>query len=81
MIFGKSKFEAIIKQKQVKVAALPQDNHNWCLAMKEPNGTAYLGDNETQAKEFTSVSELIIYATELGAAEVIVITGAVPWKF
>ena len=74
-------FEALIKQKQVKLAALPQDNQRWCLAMKESNGTAYLGLNETQVKEFVSISEIIDYAAQLGAAEVLVIAGAVPWKF
>ena len=51
------------------------------MAIKMGSSTTYLGANDFQAREFSSISELISYATELEVAEVVVITGAAPWEF
>ncbi|WP_146218701.1 hypothetical protein [Halomonas sp. LBP4] len=82
MIFEKSKFEQACRSNSAKLAALPQDNEKWCLAMKVGSATAYLGHSSADvAVEFSTLDELISYAHQNEIGEVLVITGARPWSF
>ena len=82
MIYEKSKFEKISSSSKTKVAALPEDNESWCLAMKVGSSTAYLGDSIGQvARQFSSLDDLISYAHQNEIGEVLVITGAKTWRF
>ncbi|EKP0295036.1 hypothetical protein [Aeromonas veronii] len=82
MIYERSKFEKASRSNAAKVAALPQDSETWCLAIKVGASTAYLGDSTGQdAREFSSLDELINYAHQNLIGEVLVITGAKSWRF
>lgn len=82
MIYEMSKFVKASSSSAAKVVALPQENGTWCLAMKVDASTVYLGDSTGQdTREFSSLDELINYAHHNLIGEVLVITGAKPWRF
>ncbi len=80
MIYEKFQFEKVCGSDSVKLAALPQDNQKWCLAVKVGSATAYLGDSNVVI-EFSTLDDVISYAHQNGIGKVLVITGARPWRF
>jgi hypothetical protein len=82
MIFENLKFEKACCSTSAKLAALPQHNEKWCLAMKTGIQIVYLGNSNTdQRVEFSTLDELINYARQNEIGEVLVITGAKEWCF
>lgn len=82
MVYESSKFEKASNLSAAKFAALPQDNETWYIVIKVGATTAYLGDSTGQdAREFSSADELVNYAHQNLIGEVLVITGAKPWRF